>query len=114
MKDIPKSNNTKYNVIIYNVNLKKMVTYDVVPYFVSEYKLLKPKQKSIIKTFNDLKSFVKSKAFYQFWARCEYEIILSDWPPSGKISEKWDVYDQIMLNLDFVTEAVANNINFQY
>ena len=114
MKSLNKSNNKTYNVIIYDINSNKMTSYDVIPYFIREYNNLNKKQKAKIKNFDDLKNFVKAKAMYQFWARCEYEIILSDWPPSGKIAEKWDVYDQIILNINFVTEALANNIDFKY
>ena len=42
---------------------------------------------------------------YQFWSRCEYEIILIDWPCQQK-HEKWDVYKQIMMNIDIVTDIL--------
>ena len=47
---------------------------------------------------------------YQFWSRCEYEIILQDWPGQTK-QEKVDVYWQIKNNLDLVTEVLINAIN---
>lgn len=38
---------------------------------------------------------------YYFWSKCEWEVILSGWPPSEKFREiKIDVYDQVMLNWD--------------
>ena len=46
---------------------------------------------------------------YQWWSRCEYEIIISDWPPSGK-EEKWDVYKQIEMNLDLITRVLEKEI----
>ena len=46
---------------------------------------------------------------YQWWARCEYEIILSDWP-CQKVEEKWDIYRQIMLNIDIITDVFIENI----
>ena len=45
--------------------------------------------------FDEFKKFVKDESMYQFWSRCEYEILLVDWP-CKKISEKWDIYKQIM------------------
>lgn len=113
IKNIAESNSAKYNVIIYDINKEKMICYDVVPYFEHEYGKLKKKDQKNIKTFDDLKNFIKGKAMYQFWSRCEYEIILSDWPPSGRISEKWDVYDQIIMNLELVTIAVINKLNIK-
>ena len=36
---------------------------------------------------------------YYYWSKCEWEIILSDWPPSPTFNDlKVDVFDQIMLN----------------
>lgn len=38
---------------------------------------------------------------YYFWAKCEWEIILSSWPKDDRAKkEKIDVYDQVMLNFD--------------
>lgn len=120
----------QFNVINFNFNAKKFEAYDVIPYLVQEYyeqierhntaklELDAAKTEQEIKiaksnldywkvpvTFNEFKEFVKSKAQYQFWSRCEYEIILVDWP-CQKTEEKWDVYDQIMMNLDIVTKIL--------
>ena len=35
---------------------------------------------------------------YHFWSKCEWEIIITDWPTSGKVEEKIDAFDQVMLN----------------
>lgn len=38
---------------------------------------------------------------YYFWSKCEWEIILSDFPPSDRFKKKKvDVYEQVMLNWD--------------
>lgn len=89
----------EYNVIIYNFNLQKMEYYNIIPYFVNCYKqlLIKPN------TFKEFKEFILSQARYHFWSRCEFEIIISDWP-NKKIEEKWDVYNQIEMNIDCITE----------
>jgi hypothetical protein len=55
------------------------------------------------------KEFIEHKAMWMFWSRCEYEIILSDWPPSG-VEEKWDIYRQIMMNIDIITEILMENV----
>ena len=49
--------------------------------------------------------FVKDESMYQFWSRCEYEIILVDWP-CQQISKKIDVHQQIMMNIDIVTNLL--------
>lgn len=124
----------QFNVINFNFNAKKFEAYDVIPYLVREYyeqieqydaskrELEEAKTEDEIKiaksnldywsvpvTFDEFKKFVKDKAQDQFWSRCEYEIILVDWP-CQKIEEKWDVYDQIMMNLDIVTQLVIESI----
>lgn len=90
-----------FNVINYNINKQKFEAYDIMSYLIKCYKEEKKKPK----TFEELKQFVKEKSMHQFWARCEYEIILVDWP-GQKIEEKWDIYDQIMMNLDTITDIV--------
>lgn len=125
----------QFNVINFNFNAKKFEAYDVIPYLVREYheqieryntaklELEKAKTDDEIKiaksnlnywkvpvTFDEFKEFVKSRAQYQFWSRCEYEIILVDWP-CQKVEDKWDVYDQIMMNLDIVTKILMECVD---
>lgn len=95
-----------FSVIIYDPNHKKFVPYNVIPYFVRAYKELKEKKyKKVPKTFEEFKKFVRDEGMYQFWSRCEYEIILVDWP-CQKTEEKWDVFEQIMMNIDIITNIV--------
>lgn len=84
---------TPFNVI--KEDNGKFVPYDIMPYLYERYKKSKPKPK----TYENLKAWIKNESARQWWSRCEYEIIISDWPPSGK-EEKWDIYKQIMMNLD--------------
>lgn len=99
-----------FNVIIYDPNLRKFVEYDIMPYLIRTYNEKKERKETLPKTFDEFKNFVKSESQYQFWSRCEYEIILIDWP-CQKNHEKWDVYKQIMMNLDIVTKVFMENIN---
>lgn len=53
---------------------------------------------------------IRKDLMYQYWSRCEYEIVLTSWPPcrQGFSDYKIDVYDQVMLNwpvfLDYIWE----------
>jgi len=94
-----------FNVINWDCNQKKFVQYDIIPYLVSVYNETKKQPKS----FNEFKEFVKSESQYRFWGRCEYEIILTDWPNKQR-EEKWDVYKQIMMNLDIVTKTLMQEV----
>ena len=120
----------QFNVINFNFNAKKFEAYDIIPYLVRKYnervdtcnELEEDLKKATSEhecnlytdslkywkvpvTFDEFKKFVQQESQYQFWSRCEYEIILVDWP-CQKTEEKWDVYDQIMMNLDIITQLV--------
>lgn len=90
-----------FKVINYDINRQKFEAYDIMPYLIERYK----KEKKKPKTFEEFKQFIKSESMYQFWGRCEYEIILVDWP-CKRVEEKWDVYDQIMMNIDIITDIM--------
>ena len=121
----------QFNVINYDINAKVFKPYDVIPYLVDCYN--KKKNKPV--TFEQFKEFVKNESMYQWWSRCEYEIILSPWPyivsPSESYNkerendveawkehwkkhldecEKWDVHKQVMMNIDVITNLVIESI----
>ena len=121
----------EFNVIVYNINSKEFESYNIIPYLVSCYD--DTKDKPI--TFDDFKEFVKKESMYQWWSRCEYEIVLSPWPyitsPSERYDKKgendikawkehWnkhlkeckkiDIYYQIMMNLDVITTLVIDSV----
>ena len=98
-----------FNVIIYDPNLREFVKYDIMPYLIRTYNEKKEKKETLPETFDEFKNFVKNESQYKFWARCEYEILLIDWT-CKKNHEKWDVYKQIMMNLDIVTKVFMENI----
>lgn len=93
----------KFNVIIENNG--KFEPFNVIPYLVKRYNDSEEKPKTV----EEFKDFIIGRAKYQWWARCEYEIILSDWP-SQKHEEKWDVFDQVMMNIDVVTQILMRNV----
>ena len=44
---------------------------------------------------------VKRDLAYYFWSKCEWEIVISGWPPWKDFKEKKiSVYDQVLLNWD--------------
>jgi hypothetical protein len=97
-----------FNVIIEDFNKKEFIPYDVMPYFEKCYK--EAKEKPI--TLEECTKFIDSKAKYRFWSRCEYEIVLTSFP-SGKIKEKIDVYSQIKLNLEVITELFMEDLKIK-
>ena len=90
----------------------KFEPYGIMNYLVSRYKYdsqRKWKFKKKPETFDDFKEYIKDASSYQWWGRCEYEIILSDWPCQQK-TEKWDIHKQVMMNIDIITDIFMENI----
>ena len=61
-------------------------------------------------TFEEFKKFIEGESKYQWWSRCEYEIILESWP-STNVDKKWDVHRQVMMNIDIITSVLMDNVN---
>ena len=59
--------------------------------------------------FEEFKKFVESNSMYMYWSRCEYEVILLDWP-NQKTHKKIDIHWQIMNNIDLVTNILMENV----
>ncbi len=95
----------EFNVIWWDFNKKEPEEYDIIPYLVDCYNEAKNKPK----TFEEFKEFIKSNSMYQWWARCEYEIIIKRWPPN-KEAKKWDIYRQILMNIDVITEILIKEV----
>ena len=101
-----------FNTIAYNPNSKKFEAYDVMPYLRNCYlneKKKRGKNRNLPETFEQFKEFVKDNGMYQFWGRCEYEVILVDWPCQNT-NRKIDVWEQIDANIDIVTELLMRDV----
>lgn len=96
-----------FNVINYDHNRKEFIYYDIIPYFENQYNKL-PKSKRP-KTKEEWKEFVTIEGKSQFWSRCQYEIIISDWP-SENTSKKIDVWEQIEMNLELIIDLIIDSI----
>lgn len=59
-------------------------------------------------TGEEFKKSLHGWLFYSFRSKCEYEILIGDL--FGGHTEKFDVYNQVMLNFDAFCNYVASNI----
>lgn len=84
----------------------KFVPYNIMPRLISRYN----KKENKPKTFDEFKKFIESESLYQWWCRCEYEIIITDWP-SKRVEEKWDIHKQVMMNIDVITNLLMECVN---
>lgn len=102
----------KFNVLIYDFNQRKVMYYDVIPYFVREWNSEYCKtDRETITTFAELQDWIKRRSMYHFWSRCEYECLIAPWPYNENTLVddlvKIDVHYQILANLDVVTDVVG-------
>lgn len=99
----------EWNVFVENFNKKEIEIYNVFSHYRLEEFLKKAK-----KDCTDNQQFaelLEREVRYLFWSKCEWEIILSDWPPSDKFNDKKvDVYQQLKLNWDRFVDYVWENI----
>lgn len=95
-----------FYVINSNITTKNFERYDIMPYLINQYKVIKKNRPISLEEF---KKFIRDNSLCQWWSRCEYEIIISHWPDNG-ISEKWDIHKQVMMNIDIIAEVLMNNV----
>lgn len=61
---------------------------------------------------------IKQKAQWQFWSRCEYEVLVLSWPPhEDENGHKMDVYEQLTFNwerfMDYIMLWRKNYWNYE-
>lgn len=94
-----------FNVIIWDINKGEFIPYNIIPYLTKVYKESKDKPKTLEEFIN----FVDKEAKYQFWSRCEYEIILEDWP-CQTVKRKIDIYFQIKMNINLISKLLMDEV----
>lgn len=98
-----------WNVFRYDFNKREVVTYNIFNHasFVDDINKMKKNKVNTI----DFKDRLKQVLMYYFWAKCEYEVIVSAFPPNeNSKDEKVDIYNQVMLNFDIFCDYVYSNI----
>ena len=103
----------EYKVITWNFNTDRIEHYDIMPYLYRRLEEKRKKRQIALKdlTLERLKEFIDAESKYQFWARCEYEVILHSWPPRKNGHEhKMDVYEQIHMNLDNIARLMYDDL----
>lgn len=96
----------QWNVYRGNFNSRKIETYNIFTYI----SFLGDCVKNAEKNRNDREAFMdtlRKDLMYYFWSKCEWEVIISHWPPSDHLQdEKVDVYSQVMMNWDIFSTYV--------
>ncbi len=102
--------NLEFNVFIENDSRTGFRIFNVF----NHYSFAKDLKENVKTNGRDRAAFeerLKMLLMYYFWSKCEYEIIVSSWPPSDKIrKEKVDAYDQVMMNWDIFRDYVWEHL----
>ena len=110
-----------FYTLTWDMNRAEIENYDIMPYLVSAWKEDKARKHKIWfkssdddtkepTTVEEWKKAILAASRYQFWARCEYEIIVSEWP-TEKHRVKLDVFDQINANIDVITKLFMEYVS---
>lgn len=93
--DIP-----EWNVFIENFNRRRIEIFNIFKH-ISFKEDCDAAWKSYKNNFEEFAKDVKRSLMYYYWSKCEWEIVLSDFPPSALFNkEKVDVYKQVTINWD--------------
>ena len=107
-----------FNVILvkYNGDVEQ---YDIMPKIMEEWQTQKKHKYKywtqhtvgsqityMPRTLEEMQQFVRY-ATMDFWCRCEYEMLVKDWP-CGKKETKIDVYTQIDMNNEVVAKLLMD------
>lgn len=98
-----KKTGLKWFVFVEDINMKRIKVYNIFEHkdFMEDcdnaWENYKNKHHNFAKFYEDIDSIL----MYYFWCKCEWEIILSNFPPSDSFkNKKVDVYQQVKINWD--------------
>lgn len=98
-----------WNVYYGNFNDRKIETYNIFDHysFCKECEMA-AKRRGVTK--EEFAEAVRKSLMYYFWSKCEWEIIVSHWPPNERLKDrKIDVYEQVMMNWDVFIDWLWTN-----
>lgn len=105
----------EWNVYVENFNGRKIEKHNVFNHWSLMEDLRKDAKKLHVRERPEEKEWflerLRRHIQYYYWSKCEWEIIITSWPPDKMNfkDEKVDVYDQVMLNWDKFSEYVWQN-----
>lgn len=96
----------QWNVYVGDFNGRNIKVYNIFNHsgFAEDVKKIYKKYKDDFEVFSEA---IRRSLSYYFWSKCEWEVIVSHWPPREDFrDEKIDVYSQVMLNWDVFIKYV--------
>lgn len=88
----------EWYVFVADFNSKKIKKYNIFDHWSFREDCRKTAKKKEI-TKKEFCEEIRSSLMYYFWAKCEWEMLLNDFPPHESFNQKKvNVYEQVMLN----------------
>lgn len=99
----------EWNVYVSDWNAKTIKPHNIF----NHVRFMEDLRKAARKHKDDRDAFLREVdhlLHYYYWSKCEWEIVLSHWPPRKDFGgEKVDVWDQIALNWDRFIDYIWEN-----
>lgn len=98
-----KKTGLKWFVFVEDINKKQIKVYNIFEHkdFMEDCNDAWEDYKNKYHNFSKFQKDIDNILMYYFWCKCEWEIILSNFPPSDSFHEKKiDVYQQVKINWD--------------
>lgn len=106
-----------WKVLNYDFNKRKIVDYEIFGKY-SEDELRKARRQKKFNSYDTLKEWLKSNFLHDYWCKCECEIMVGPLFPRRLEDiddfEKIDIYRQLEMNLDRITEYVIREMKFKF
>lgn len=96
-------NKLEWFVFVEDINKKRIKVYNIFEHkdFMEDCDDAWKDYKNEHHDFSKFKKDIESDLMYYFWCKCEWEIVLSNFPPSDSFQKKKiDVYQQVKINWD--------------
>lgn len=97
-----------WNVFYENFNARRIEEFNIFKHFdfMNDVEKQYKKNKD---NYDSFKHELERELMYHFWSKCEYEVIISGWPPHDDFHDrKVDIFKQVKLNFDVFAEYVWN------
>ena len=94
-----------WKVYVYDINMRGIRQYNIFNhsgFCNSLYKeFASVTETDTLPSYEEVEKILEKELRYYFWGKCEWEVVISSFPPSDKDKDlKVDVYSQVMLNFE--------------
>lgn len=101
-----------FNVLVHDFNRNEIKPYNIITDSLLK-DIKKQRRNSKITSRLELKEYLKSEFMYHYWCKSEYEILMKGLSKSDE-EDKIDVWFQINMNLDLITQLIEQELKLRF